>query len=62
VYFTSDNELGGMKMQPTIHLQSEYGYFKYRIILKGNYESMKALVPMILFITTDIYEKVKNVF
>jgi hypothetical protein len=51
-----------MKMQPTIHFQSEYGYFKYRIILKGNYESMKALVPMILFITTDINEKIKNVF
>jgi hypothetical protein len=53
-----------LKMQPAIHFQSEYGYFnfKYRIILKGNYESMKALVPMILFVTTDIYEKVKNVF
>jgi hypothetical protein len=44
---------------PTIHFQSERGYFKYRIVLKQNYESMMDLVPTILFVTANIYEKVK---
>jgi hypothetical protein len=34
-----------LKMQPTIHFQS--------------YESMMALLLIILFVTTDIYENVK---
>jgi hypothetical protein len=33
--------------------------FKYRIVLKLNYESVIALLAIILFVTTDIYEKVK---
>jgi hypothetical protein len=44
---------------PTIHFQSERGYFKYRIVLKQNYESMMDLVPIILFVRANIYEKVK---
>jgi hypothetical protein len=31
-------------------------YFKYRIVLKLNDESMMALLPIILFVATDIYE------
>jgi hypothetical protein len=42
-----------------IHFQSYRGYIQYRIVLESNYESIMALVPIILFITTDIYEKVK---
>jgi hypothetical protein len=45
-----------LKMQPTIHFQS---YFKYRIVLKSNYKSTMALLPIILFAITDIYEKMK---
>jgi hypothetical protein len=40
--------LAELKMQPTLHFQSESGYFKYHIVLKWNHESM------ILFVTTDI--------
>jgi hypothetical protein len=36
-----------LKMQPTIHFQSERGYFKYCIVLKRNYEAMMALLPII---------------
>jgi hypothetical protein len=43
-----------LKMQPTIHFQSLRCLFKYRIVLKLNYESMIALLPIILFVTTDI--------
>jgi hypothetical protein len=48
-----------LKMQPTIHLQSRRGYFRYSIVLKSNYEySIMTLFPIILFITTDIYQKI----
>jgi hypothetical protein len=46
-----------LKMQPTIHFQSERGYFKYCIVLERNYEAMMALLPIILFVTIDIYRK-----
>jgi hypothetical protein len=35
-YFKSDNGPGGNEIQPTIHLQSEHGCFKYRIVLNDN--------------------------
>jgi hypothetical protein len=47
-----------LKMQSTIHFQRERGYFKKRIVLKWNYDSMMVLLPIILFLTNDIYEKV----
>jgi ABC-type phosphate transport system permease subunit len=43
-----------LRMQPTIHFQSERGYFKHCIVL-----STMALLPIILSVTTDTYEKVK---
>jgi hypothetical protein len=54
-YFTDNNEPGGI--ENTTHNTNVY-----RIVLrvKWNYESMTALVPIILFVATDIYEKVKN--
>jgi hypothetical protein len=54
-YFTTDNnEPGGI--ENTTHNTNVY-----RIVLrvKWNYESMTALVAIILFVTTDIYENVK---
>jgi hypothetical protein len=45
-----------LKMQPTMYFQSERGYFKFRIVLKRNYGSMMALLLIILFVTTDIYD------
>jgi hypothetical protein len=44
-------------MQPPTHSQSERDHFKYHIVLKWNYESTMALLPIVLFVTTDNYEK-----
>jgi hypothetical protein len=45
-----------LKMQPTIQYNTNVDILNIELF----YESMIALLPRILFVTTDIYEKVKN--
>jgi hypothetical protein len=58
-YFTSDDDPGGIENATHNTFPKLTWFFKNLFCFKMKFESMMALLPIILFVTTDVYEKVK---